>query len=477
MDFRKIKEKLYQDRLYKGVLLGFAAGIALAVVIGVPVFVFGGKTEKTAEIRKERTDAPVRDESAVPDDASASEKIAENSRKQTEDAAAGDEMGSIYEYGIPIMLYDKVEGSVKKGDFFSTVMSRLGVAQSDIYTLDSKAKGVFDMKQFKVGNHYHAYYPKDGSGKLAYLVYEKDRTSYVLFTLTGELAVEVFSKDIATEVDYVEVEIVNSLWQDVIDAGAPALLAIKLADIYAWTIDFFGLQKGDSFKAVFEKTICDGQILNVENVLYSEFTHGNTGYKSYWFDDGSGNYYWNEKGESMRKAFLKAPLSYTRISSGFTYRRLHPVTRQLRPHTGVDYAAPAGTEVMSIGDGVVVYKGYKKAEGHMVKIKHNSVYTTAYLHLSRYGKGVEVGQRVRQGQVIGYVGSTGYSTGPHLDFRVWKNGSPVNPLKMDSPPAEPVSKKNMDAFLASRAASEKAANSFKAKSVLRRMLDDLSRCL
>lgn len=446
MNLREIKSRFYSDRLYKGLLIGVAVGLALCVVIFVPILVSGNHPKSDSD-----------------------EVAQECSMQVVEDA--GD---SVYEYGIPIALYDKEEGTVRKGDFFSTVMSRLGVSQADIYALDTKAKGVFDMRQFKVGNHYHAYYSKDEQRRLAYLVYEKDRTSYVLFTLNGEFAVEVFSKDIATELDYVEVEIVNSLWQDIIDSGAPALLALRLSDIYAWTIDFFGLQKGDSFKAVYEKTVCDGEILNVENVLYAEFTHGKTAYKSYWFDNGTSNYYWNEKGESMRKAFLKAPLSYTRVSSGFTYSRRHPVTRQVRPHTGVDYAAPTGTEVMSIGDGVVVFKGFKKAEGNMVKIKHNSVYTTAYLHLSRYGKGLEVGQRVRQGQVIGYVGSTGYSTGPHLDFRIWKNGTPINPLKMESPPAEPIGKKDMKAFMDSKARSENAANAFNAKAIFMRILDEVT---
>ena len=171
-------------------------------------------------------------------------------------------------------------------------------------------------------------------------------------------------------------------------------------------------------------------------------------YPVYYFEqENVGNRYWNEKGESTQKAFLKAPLSYKRISSGFTYARRHPITRVVRPHTGIDYAAPKGTPVMSIGDGVVIQKGYKGGGGHTVKIKHNSVYQSAYLHLSKYGKGIAVGTRVKQGQVIGYVGSTGMSTGPHLDFRVWKNGTPINPLKMKSPPSHPISKKNKERFL------------------------------
>jgi murein DD-endopeptidase MepM/ murein hydrolase activator NlpD len=158
----------------------------------------------------------------------------------------------------------------------------------------------------------------------------------------------------------------------------------------------------------------------------------------------------------MRKAFLKAPLNFTRVSSGFSYARKHPVTRKVQPHTGVDYAAPKGTPVMTIGDGVVTSVKYEGAGGNTVRIRHNSVYSTAYLHLSKYAKGLKAGQRVRQGEVIGYVGSTGRSTGPHLDFRVWKNGTPINPLKMDSPPAEPIKE-------ASRSGFEAAHKEYKAR--------------
>ena len=440
------------NSLLKGVVYGVLGTLALELVILLIVFAFragsGVSAEDTAEgLAPERGEVPV--PGVAPEDG------------DTLDAVP------VYEDNIPISDYRKVEGSIRRGEFFSTLMTRLGASQADIYALDAKSRGVFDMRQIKVGYHYHAYYVPGEPDTLAYVVYEKDNASYVLFSLRDSLSVQVFEKDITKVTDYVEVDIKYSLWQDIIDAGAPALLAVSLADIYAWSIDFFGLQKGDSFKAVYEKTVCDGEVLDVERVLYTEFRHGGDVYKAYWFDNGSGNFYWNEKGESMRKAFLKAPLSYTRISSGFTYSRRHPITRKVRPHTGIDYAAPAGTEVMSIGDGVVVYKGFRTAEGNMVKIKHNSVYTSAYLHLSRYGRGLNVGDRVRQGQVIGYVGSTGYSTGPHLDFRIWKNGTPINPLKMESPPAEPLAESDMPAFLESMSVSEHAAARFLARAAVR----------
>ena len=346
MKIQELKDKLLSDRIFKGVVYGVLGTLAIEFIILLIIFsiralpdrsVREARQEERRELRQERKDIETGGVNGSAEGPQESDSVSEG-----------------YENNIPISRFRKVEGSIRRGEFFSTLMTRLGASQSDIYALDAKSKGVFDMRQIKVGYHYHAYYAPGEPDTLAYVVYEKDNASYVVFSLRDSLSVQVFEKDITSEIDYVEVEINYSLWQDIIDAGAPALLAISLADIYAWSIDFFGLQKGDSFRAVYEKTVCDGEILDVEKVLYAEFRHGGDAYRSYWFDNGTGNYYWNEKGESMRKAFLKAPLSYTRISSGFTYSRRHPITRKVRPHTGIDYAAPTGTEVMSIGDGVVV---------------------------------------------------------------------------------------------------------------------------
>ena len=194
----------------------------------------------------------------------------------------------------------------------------------------------------------------------------------------------------------------------------------------------------------------DSLSIGIGKIHAAKFTHKGKPFLAFYFKNDSVNGFWDEEGNSLRKAFLKAPLKFSRISSGFTYARKHPIYKTVRPHTGVDYAAPTGTPVMSIGDGVVVQKGYKGGGGHTVKIRHNSVYSTAYLHLSRYAKNLSVGSHVSQGEVIGYVGSTGASTGPHLDFRVWKNGSPINPLTMESPSVEPVPQSAMSEFVALR---------------------------
>ena len=337
-----------------------------------------------------------------------------------------------------------VEGKVRNGQFFSTLMTELGLSAGEAYDLTLACDTVFDVRTLRVGNEYKAFYSDSG---LEYVLYRQDRVNDIKFVCRPPYEVSRMERPVTVRRQYADVTINSSLWNDMMAAGVSPLLIISLSDIYAWTVDFFGLQKGDRFRVLYEEKVCDGEVVAVDTVRYAVFTHNGEDLPMVMFDqkDG-GNIWWNEKGESMRKAFLKAPLKYSRISSGFSYARRHPVTRRVQPHTGVDYAAPKGTPVMSIGDGVVTGRKYEGAGGNTVRIRHNSVYSTAYLHLSAYAKGLKVGQRVRQGEVIGYVGSTGRSTGPHLDFRVWKNGSPINPLKMESPPAEPLRKENLSDF-------------------------------
>jgi murein DD-endopeptidase MepM/ murein hydrolase activator NlpD len=239
------------------------------------------------------------------------------------------------------------------------------------------------------------------------------------------------------------------LWNDVQKAGIPVMMALKLSDVYDCTIDFFGLQSGDCFDVMYEELFSEGEYVGLGKIYYAEFTHAGKVYNAIRFNAGeNSSVFWNEKGESMKKAFLKAPLNFTRISSRFTYARKHPVLRIVRPHTGVDYAAPSGTPVVALGDGVVTHRGWAGGGGNTIKIKHPGNYVTSYMHLKGYAKGIVKGSRVTRGQLIGYVGSTGLSTGPHLDFRVYKNGKPIDPLKMESPSVEPVSKEDMPAFQA-----------------------------
>ena len=361
-----------------------------------------------------------------------------------------------------------VEGKVKNGQFFSTLLGSLGMSAQDAYNLTQACGDVFDVKTLRVGQDYRAYYGQS----LQYLVYDRDKASSIVFSCQPPYKVWVYEKPVTVEKRYADVTIQNSLWVDMRAADVSPLLIVSLSDIYAWTVDFFALQKGDRFRVLYEEKVCDGEVIAVDTVRYAVFSHAGQELPMVMFNqkDG-GNIWWNEKGESMRKAFLKAPLSYSRISSGFSYARKHPVTRKVQPHTGVDYAAPKGTPVMTIGDGVVTSVKYEGAGGNTVRIRHNSVYSTAYLHLSKYAKGLKAGQRVRQGEVIGYVGSTGRSTGPHLDFRVWKNGSPINPLKMESPPAEPIAESSRPDFEAAHAVYKAQVDTIQARSAASQLFE------
>lgn len=321
-----------------------------------------------------------------------------------------------------------VEGKVKSGEFFSVLMTNLGMGGTPAYNLAESCKDVFDVRNLRVGNPYKAYYEED---VLKYVVYTQDRISSIIFDCT-ELKAYATKKEVTTVRKYVDVTIKSSLWNDMVAAGASPGVIMSLAEVYAWTVDFFGLQKDDRFRVLYDEKVSGDEVVGIDGIRYAIFSRRGKDIPMIMFDQkDKGNTWWTDKGESMRKPFLKAPLKFTRISSGFTYARKHPVTGKVRPHTAIDYAAPTGTPVMSIGDGVVISCKYEGAGGNTVRIKHNSTYTTAYLHLSRYAKGLKAGDRVRQGEVIGYVGSTGRSTGPHLDFRVWKNGQPINPLKLE----------------------------------------------
>lgn len=331
------------------------------------------------------------------------------------------------------------ESVVRSGETFTGLMSRLGLDMKQAYDLATACDSTFDVTRMRAGNVVRAY-SDTTSGALSYVVYEMDRIRQAVFQCRDSAAVWIYEKPVTTNRRYADVSISSSLWADMAKAGSSPALIMKLSDIFAWSIDFFGLQKDDRFRVIYDEKEVDGEPFAIDTVYFARFSReGSDDIYAIMFDQGDGgNVYWDEKGQSVRKAFLKAPLEFKRISSGFSYARKHPVTGQVKPHTAVDYAAPTGTPVVALGDGTVLSAGWAGGGGNTVKIRHNSVYTTSYMHLSKYGPGIKAGVHVKQGQVIGYVGMTGTATGPHLDFRVYMNGEPVNPLTLESPSAEPI---------------------------------------
>ncbi len=368
-----------------------------------------------------------------------SEKKVDNEGDTPSDSVSA-ESSRIYEYGVDVTDYILHEGVVDNNEVFGSLMRKLGVADSIAMGILSIPDTLFDVRKMRAGKSYSIYYEEcnDSVEIPRYFVYHNSLVESVVFNLTDSMTAHRHVKPTRYEHRVSEFEIKTSLWNAVVDENLDMALVIKMSDIFAWTVDFFGLQQGDKFRVSYDEQFVDSTAIGIGRIYGAVYNNGNKPVYAIWFENDSVKGYWDLEGQSVKKAFLKAPLSFSRISSGFTYARKHPIYKTVRPHTGVDYAAPTGTPVMAIGDGVVIQKGYKGGGGHTVKIRHNSTYESAYLHLSKYGKGIEVGKRVAQGEVIGYVGSTGASTGPHLDFRIWMNGHPINPLTMEAPPTEPI---------------------------------------
>ncbi len=349
-------------------------------------------------------------------------------------------------YGIPYDSLNVLEETIRRNQNISDILRDNDVSFQTINALVEKAQQVINLRKIRRGNRYTLFFDKDSINNLQYLVYEHSSTEYFIFKVQAPVYVLKNEREITSVQKTATGIIQTSLWQTIIDQTINPLLVNELSDIFAWSIDFFGLQQGDFFKVIYEEQFVDSTSFGLGKIYTAYFNHaGEDFYAIPFIQDGSESFY-DQNGNSLRKAFLKAPLRFSRISSRYSYSRMHPILKIRRPHLGVDYAAPVGTPVYAIGDGKIIKTGWNGEAGRMVKIKHNSVYTTAYLHLRRYGKGVKSGKYVKQGDIIGYVGSTGLSTGPHLDFRFYKNGHPIDPLKVKAPPVNPVKEENLAKF-------------------------------
>lgn len=357
----------------------------------------------------------------------------------------------VYKYGIPTDRYNVKYGIVKPGQTLSVILSEHGLSKKEIHELNQNAEGTFDVRKIKDGQAYAVFTTQDSLATPRYFVYEEDPKSYIVFDLKESHNVSRGKNPVEWRQKEVKGQVESSLWVAMQNNNTSPQLAIVLSHIFGWSIDFFGLQKQDEFRVIYEQEYVDGKGLQNFHVLAASFRASDSTYYAIPFVQDGEELYYNEKGNSLEGAFLKAPLDYYRISSRFTNSRYHPVLKRYRAHHGVDYAAPTGTPVYAIGSGKVIAKGYQAGGGgNYVKIRHNSVYTTTYMHLSRFAKGLKVGSTVKQKEVIGYVGSTGLSTGPHLDFRVYENGKPINPLLIKSQPKKPISSANMQQYTAVR---------------------------
>ena len=364
-----------------------------------------------------------------------------------------EEVNSLYAYGICVDSLSLNHYEIKKGDCISSILMNLGFTGSDPDRIAQTITPLYPPSKLQIGNRYATISSPDSTSAVQYLVFERSKTDFVVVDMcTDSIKVHESTKPITLQRKYVEGTINSSLWNTIIESGSSPMLALKLSDLYAWQIDFFDTKQGDSFRLIYDEAwVDDTTFLEIASIEGAMFNHQGKKFVAIPFEQDSTREYFDEEGNSLRKEFLKAPLDFFRISSKFSNARYHPVLKRYRAHHGVDYAAPTGTPVKTVGDGVVVAKGYQRGGGgNFLKVKHNSVYTTTYMHLNRFAKGIKIGSNVRQSEIIGYVGSTGLSTGPHLDYRVHKNNQPINPLTMEAPPSYPVKPELRDSFLVIR---------------------------
>ncbi|MDA3818973.1 MAG: peptidoglycan DD-metalloendopeptidase family protein [Candidatus Delongbacteria bacterium] len=353
----------------------------------------------------------------------------------------------VTKYGIPVDSFTIVYDTVKRGHTLSDLLTPYHVNLATIDKIGKMSTHSFRIDRINAGQPYAVFCKEDSASELviSYLVYENNGIDYTVYDFSDSVYIIKDKKPVEFVEHSVCGTINSSLWMALKNQNADPLLALEMADIYSWSIDFFGLKKGDTFKMIYETARVEGCDLFIEGIIAGYMKHAGEDFWAIPFERNGQMDFYELDGASLRKTFLKSPLRYNRISSRFTNSRMHPVLKYRRPHRAIDYSAPTGTPIRTIGDGVITLRKYGSGAGYYIKVKHNSVYTSVYMHMSRYGK-YQVGQRVKQGDIIGYVGSTGLSTGPHLHFEVHKHGHQINPLTLESPPADPVPDNLIDEF-------------------------------
>ncbi|MEP1033972.1 peptidoglycan DD-metalloendopeptidase family protein [Ekhidna sp.] len=336
-------------------------------------------------------------------------------------------------YGYPIDSFEISEGKVKWNQNLSEILSKFNISFQDIHTLAKNAKGVYDVRKLKAGSRYSIIHDRDSLKTARQFIFEPSPTEFVVYNLVDSIYAEHQNKPITVTERRLAAEINSSLYNAILDQGASPMLVNQLVDVFAWQVDFFRIAKGDKFKLIFEEETVDGEIVGIKSIKGAYFEHWGKPYYAIAYPTVEKVDFFDEVGNSLRKTLLRAPLNYSRISSRYSPKRFHPVQKRYKAHLGTDYAAPTGTPIRTVGDGLVLEARYHGGNGNYVKIKHNSNYTTQYLHMSKIARGIRPGVTVKQGQTIGFVGSTGLANGPHLCFRFWKNGRQVDALKVDLP--------------------------------------------
>ncbi len=352
------------------------------------------------------------------------------------------------EYGIATDSFEVIKGVIKPGQVLGEILYRNHVDHPEIDKIVKASKGIFDVKRAKAGQPFTVFCTKDSNAIAQCFIYEESPINYVVFDLRDEIKVYRGEKEVEIRMRTSSGEITSSLWNAIMENNMSPALVMELSNIYAWTIDFFRIQKGDKFRVYYEEKFVEDEFVGIGRIWAAKFTHQSEEFYAFYFKEEGENFgdYFDENSKTLRKAFLRAPLNFSRISSKYSKRRKHPVTGRVKAHLGTDYAAPKGTPILSTANGRITEARYKRNNGNYVKIRHNNTYTTQYLHMSKIKSGIRPGVHVKQGDVIGYVGSTGLATGPHVCYRFWKNGVQVDPYKQKLPPSEPMKKQSKEPF-------------------------------
>ncbi|TRX58366.1 peptidoglycan DD-metalloendopeptidase family protein [Fulvivirga sp. M361] len=349
-------------------------------------------------------------------------------------------------YGLVVDSMVVIEDKIKRNQNISEILTAHNVSHQAIFELANVSKDVFDVRKMVANKKYILICDPDSFKTVKAFVYEHNPTEYVVFNLQDTISVEKKQKEITIIEKGVSGVIESNLSNTMEALGLSHQLTNDFVDVFAWQVDFFRLQKGDRFKLIYEDHLVEGQSIGSGKIKSIYFEHFGNAFYGFHYDQGDGIDYFDEDGKSLRKALLKYPLDFTRISSRYSGNRFHPVQKRWKAHRGTDFAAPKGTPIRSVGDGIVIAARYHKYNGNFVKIKHNSTYTTQYLHMSKIKSGIRPGMKVKQEDVIGYVGSTGLAKGNHLCYRFWKNGVQIDALRVELPPSAPITDENREEF-------------------------------
>jgi murein DD-endopeptidase MepM/ murein hydrolase activator NlpD len=348
-------------------------------------------------------------------------------------------------YGFVFDEYEISEGTIKEGQFLADILLQYKVDYKDIDKLARETRDIYDVKSLRANKPY-TILNKDPNTAADYFITEPNPYHYVVYDLKDPARSEMVKRKVDKVRKQASGIVDGSLWMTMQNNGHSYELASKMEDALAWSVDFHHIQKGDKFKAYYDQDFIDGKMVGIGKLYGAYYETADQEYYAVNFETEKHHGFFDLNGRPMKKAFLKSPVKYSRISSRFSGRRFHPVLKRYKSHLGTDYAAPKGTPIRAVADGIVTKRAHKRNNGLYVKLKHDKVYSTQYLHMSKFKKDVKVGSRVKQGDVIGYVGKTGLATGYHVCYRFWKNGRQVDPRKQNLPPPDPMPEKDLPAY-------------------------------